>query len=141
MHETPSRRRLRPQRKKGNMAPLSTPEPREATIQLRDGRKLSYLEVGPADGTPLIHCHGDPSSRLEVLFLAEEAIVQGVRVIGFDRPGLGRSDPKPGFGLLDWPDDVMEAADRLGIGRFAVSGFSGGGPPLQWPAPIRFPIV
>jgi pimeloyl-ACP methyl ester carboxylesterase len=97
-------------------------------VQLRDGRKLGYLEVGPHDGTPLIHCHGDPSSRLEASLLADQAISQGVRLLAFDRPGIGRSDPKPGFGLLDWPDDVAEAANQLGIERFAVSGLSGGGP-------------
>jgi alpha/beta hydrolase fold len=140
MHETPSSRRLRPRRKKGNMAPIGTPQPLEATIQLQKGRKLSYLDIGPADGTPLIHCHGDPSSRLEVLLFAAEAIAQRVRVIGFDRPGSGRSDPKPGFRLVDWPDDVAEAADTLGIGRFAVAGFSGGAP-SPWPAPTRFPPV
>jgi pimeloyl-ACP methyl ester carboxylesterase len=100
----------------------------EATIQLRDGRKLAYLAVGPSDGTPLIHCHGNPSSRLEVPLLGEQAILQGVRLIVFDRPGIGRSDPKPGFGLLDWPDDLTEAANQLGIERFAISGISGGGP-------------
>jgi pimeloyl-ACP methyl ester carboxylesterase len=110
------------------MLPSGTPPPLESAIQLRDGRKLGYLEVGPSGGTPLIHCHGNPSSRLETLLLAEQAILQGVRLIGFDRPGIGRSDPKPGFGLLDWPDDVAEAADQLGIERFTVSGLSGGGP-------------
>jgi pimeloyl-ACP methyl ester carboxylesterase len=83
------------------MLPAGTPPPGETTIQLGDGRKLSYREVGPSTGTPLIHCHGNPSSRLETLLLAEQAILQGVRLIGFDRPGIGRSDPKPGFGLLD----------------------------------------
>jgi pimeloyl-ACP methyl ester carboxylesterase len=110
------------------MLPIGVPPPEDSTIQLRDGRKLSYLEVGPSDGKPLIHCHGDPSSRIEVLLLGEQAILQGVRLIVFDRPGIGRSDPKPGFHLLDWADDVAEAADQLGIERFAVSGLSGGGP-------------
>jgi pimeloyl-ACP methyl ester carboxylesterase len=110
------------------MLPAGTPPPVEAIIQLRDGRKLSYLEVGPSDGIPLIHCHGNPSSRLETLLLAEQVVIQGVRLIGFDRPGIGRSDPKPGSQLLDWPDDIAEAADQLGIKRFAVSGLSGGGP-------------
>jgi pimeloyl-ACP methyl ester carboxylesterase len=63
-----------------------------------------------------------------VLLLGEQAILQGVRLIVFDRPGIGRSDPKPGFQLLDWPDDVVEVANELGIERFAVSGLSGGGP-------------
>jgi len=110
------------------MLPTGTPSPVEATIQLRDGRKLAYLEVGPSEGTPLIHCHGDPSSRIEVLLLGEQAILHGVRLIVFDRPGIGHSDPKPGFHLLDWPNDVAEAANQLGIERFAISGLSGGGP-------------
>jgi pimeloyl-ACP methyl ester carboxylesterase len=63
-----------------------------------------------------------------VLLLGEQAVLQGVRLIVFDRPGIGRSDPKPGFQLLDWPDDIAEAADKLGIERFAISGLSGGGP-------------
>jgi pimeloyl-ACP methyl ester carboxylesterase len=110
------------------MLPIGTAPPVEATIQLRDGRNLAYLAVGPSHGMPLIHCHGNPSSRLEVLLLGEQAILLGVRLIVFDRPGIGRSDPKPGFGLLDWPDDVAEAANQLGIERFAISGLSGGGP-------------
>jgi pimeloyl-ACP methyl ester carboxylesterase len=110
------------------MLPIGAPPPVEGAIQLRDGRTLTYLEIGPSDGTPLIHCHGDPSSRLEVLLLGEQAILQGVRLIVFDRPGIGRSDPKPEFGLLDWPDEVAEAANQLGIDRFAITGLSGGGP-------------
>jgi pimeloyl-ACP methyl ester carboxylesterase len=51
-----------------------------------------------------------------------------VRLIGLDRPGIGRSDAKVGYRLLDWPDDVVEVAEGLGIERFAVEGLSGGGP-------------
>jgi len=52
----------------------------------------------------------------------------GARLIAVDRPGMGLSDPKPGRTLLDWPRDVAELADSLGIDRFAVAGVSGGGP-------------
>jgi pimeloyl-ACP methyl ester carboxylesterase len=97
-------------------------------VRLRDGRALAYLQVGAADGFPVFYFHGHGSSRLEVRFFAEAAADCGVRLIGLDRPGIGRSDAKLGAGLLDWPDDVAAVADALGIGRFAVAGFSAGGP-------------
>ena len=98
------------------------------TIQLRDGRTMGAAMVGPSDGFPIFHCHGSGSSRLEVHLLAAKASAQEVRLIGLDRPGIGHSDPKTGYRLLDWPDDVVEVADRFGIERFAVEGISAGGP-------------
>ena len=100
--------------KKRLMSPPSTP-PTDSTIRLRDGRRLQYLEIGKSDGPPIIHCHGNGSSRLEVLAVAVAAERIGVRLMSLDRPGIGRSDPKPGYRLLDWPDDVVEVADQLGI--------------------------
>ncbi len=99
-----------------------------STLTLKDGRTLGYLDVGPSHGTPVFHFHGHGSSRLEALVLAEAADKAGVRVFAFDRPGIGRSDPKDGDRLLDWPSDMREAADQLGIARFAVQGMSAGGP-------------
>jgi pimeloyl-ACP methyl ester carboxylesterase len=100
----------------------------DSIIQLRDGRAMGVAVVGKSDGFPIFHCHGSGSSRLEVKLLAAAATVQGVRLIGLDRAGVGRSDPKPGYQLLDWPDDVGEVADQLGIERFAIEGLSAGGP-------------
>lgn len=102
--------------------------PRDFTIRLRDGRSMGIASVGRDDGFPIIHCHGSGSSRLEVKLLAAQASEEGVRLIGLDRPGIGRSDPKHGYRLLDWPDDVVEVADHLGIEGFAVEGISAGGP-------------
>ncbi len=99
-----------------------------ATLTLKDGRKLGYLDVGPVDGAAVFHFHGHGSSRLEALALADAAYKSGLRVIAFDRPGIGRSDPNGGDRLLDWPADIAEAADQLGIRRFAVQGMSAGGP-------------
>jgi pimeloyl-ACP methyl ester carboxylesterase len=97
-------------------------------ITMRDGRNLAYLEVGSATGFPVFHFHGHGSSRLEALALADAAERAHVRLIAFDRPGIGLSDPKIGDRLLDWPSDVAEAADQLGVQRFAVQGMSAGGP-------------
>ena len=98
------------------------------TIQLRDGRTIGVLSVGKSDGFPIFHCHGSGSSRLEVNLLAAAATAQEIRLIGLDRPGIGRSDAKAGYRLLDWPDDVGEVADQLGIEQFAIEGVSAGGP-------------
>ena len=94
---------------------------------LADGRRIGCLEVGRADGLPIFHCHGNGSSRLEVVLLADLASAAGVRLIGLDRPGVGHSDPAPGRTLIDWPDDVAQVADRLQIERFGIEGVSAGG--------------
>ena len=107
--------------------PVTDSEP-FSTLALPDGRSLGYLQVGAADGPVVFHFHGHGSSRLEVLMLAEQAQSLGIRVIALDRPGIGRSDPKFGDRLLDWPADVAAAADALSIERFAVQGMSAGGP-------------
>jgi pimeloyl-ACP methyl ester carboxylesterase len=52
----------------------------------------------------------------------------GARLVVVDRPGYGLSDFYEGRTLLDWPDDVARLADTLSLDRFAVLGFSGGGP-------------
>jgi len=101
---------------------------RHSTIRLRDGRTLGYLEVGLRDGPVVIHCHGGGSSRLEVLFLAQAAADLGVRLIGIDRPGIGRSDPHDYVNLIDWAGDVQDLADQLRVDTFAIQGMSKGGP-------------
>jgi len=99
------------------------------TIKLKDGRTLGYIDLGNKDAKKvLFHFNGFPGSRLEVTILAERAIKKNVRVISIDRPGMGLSDFKKNRTLLDWPDDVVELADALKIGKFAVEGISGGAP-------------
>ena len=89
---------------------------------------LGYAEYGDAGGVPGFYFHGHPGSRLEAQLAHEAAVELGVRIIALDRPGYGRSDEQPGRRILDWPIDVVEAADALGIGKFSVLGASGGGP-------------
>jgi pimeloyl-ACP methyl ester carboxylesterase len=100
----------------------------DTAIYLRDGRRLAMLEVGKSEGFPLFHFHGTGSSRLEVLTVQSVAERLGVRLVSLYRPGIGGSDERRGYRLLDWPDDVVEVADQLGIERFAVEGLCGGAP-------------
>src|SRR5689334_602661 len=101
---------------------------RDKTIQLGNQRMLGYAEYGNLDGVPVFLFHGTPGSRLvlgEITTLAERL---GIRLVVPERPGFGLSDFQPDRMILDWPDDVVELADRLTINRFGVIGVSGGGP-------------
>ena len=117
-------------REPGARAPDSTHEcsSEDRTLRLRDARDLGYAEYGDAAGTPVFVFHGSPGSRLQVRAAHGPAQARGIRIIAPDRPGLGLSTRKRGREIADWPDDVRELADALGIARFAVIGISGGGP-------------
>ena len=96
-------------------------------VLLAGGRALAFAEYGDIQGQPVFFFHGLPSSRL-MHPDAEVCSSLGIRLVTVDRPGFGRSDPKPGRSLLDWADDVQAIADQLGINQFAIVGPSGGGP-------------
>jgi pimeloyl-ACP methyl ester carboxylesterase len=101
--------------------------PREGSVRLRDGRALAYAEWGDPKGWVVVGCHGSPSSRLE-RHVEDAAAYRrwGVRFVVPDRPGFGRSDLHPGRRVLDWPHDVAQLLDHLGVDRFAVLSLSGG---------------
>lgn len=88
-------------------------------------RSVAVHECGDPSGTPLIHFHGTPGSRLEADFGHEIAARAGVRVIGFDRPGYGASDAAP-ISAVGIAHDAESIADHLGLERFAVSAWSVG---------------
>jgi pimeloyl-ACP methyl ester carboxylesterase len=98
------------------------------SFRLPDGRTLMIAEYGAPNGKPIFYFHGLAGSRLEPGVLdADDLVAAGVRMIACDRPGMGGSDFQPGRGFSHWPADVMSLADRLGVGKFAVLGVSGGG--------------
>jgi pimeloyl-ACP methyl ester carboxylesterase len=98
------------------------------SVTMPDGRELAYEEYGDPAGDPVLSFHGGLSSRLDAAPAHSAALELGVRLISPDRPGIGRSTFQPGRRLLDWPDDVAVLTDALGIDRFAVMGWSCGGP-------------
>jgi pimeloyl-ACP methyl ester carboxylesterase len=52
----------------------------------------------------------------------------GVKMVAYDRPGYGASDPHIGRSVADAASDIEAIADELGFDRFAVVGGSGGAP-------------
>ncbi len=85
---------------------------------------MAVEEYGDPAGPVVLYFHGWPASRLEAGLIPDLP----VRLLALDRPGYGRSSPQPGRTLLDWPRDVADVADRLGLDRFHVVGLSGGAP-------------
>lgn len=52
-----------------------------------------------------------------------------MRLVSYDRPGYGQSDPHPGRTLNSSAQDMVYMADTLRMGvKFWVLGYSGGGP-------------
>jgi pimeloyl-ACP methyl ester carboxylesterase len=98
------------------------------SVALPDGRELAYEEYGDPAGEPVLSFHGGLSSRLDAAPAHQAALDLGVRLISPDRPGIGWSTFQPGRRLLDWPADVAALTDALDIDRFAVMGWSCGGP-------------
>ena len=99
-------------------------------IKLQDGRMLGYAEYGPPEGIPIFYFHGFPGSRLDFQLINDDNSLTelNARVIALDRPGFGLSDYQRGRKMVDWPEDVIELANKLHIDSFAVLGVSGGGP-------------
>ena len=117
---------------------------KDGIICLADSRQLAYAEYGDPSGQPVFLFHGLPGSRLSWGLLPDDPFPAGLRLIAPDRPGYGKSEPKPGRSLLDWADDVTELANALEIDNFAIVGVSGGGPgalACAWKMPERLTSV
>ncbi|GJU36009.1 alpha/beta hydrolases superfamily protein, partial [Tanacetum coccineum] len=112
--------------------PLVQVHPPSATrILLPDGRNMSYHEQGVSGDIArysLIAPHSFLSSRLAgipgiKLSLLEEF---GVRLVSYDLPGFGESDPHPNRTLHSSAMDLLCLAEALEINKFWVLGYSSG---------------
>ena len=72
--------------------------------------------------------HGTPGSRLNRHPDDGKVAAIGARLITYDRPGYGASSRHHGRTVVDCVADVAAIADDLGLGQFAITGGSGGGP-------------
>ena len=78
-------------------------------------------DVGDPAGTPVLYLHGGGDSRLSRHPDDSIAAALGVRLLAVDRSGPA----VPGRTLRSWADEVVAA---LPVERFAVIGWSAGGP-------------
>ena len=95
--------------------------------QLPDGRRLAWDEYGSPQGFPLFYCHNHAGTRLEGLFFHDSARAAGFRLIAVDRPGLGLSDFFSRSDQNSCAEDFLQLANHLGIRRFGLLSWGGGG--------------
>lgn len=98
-------------------------------VEVEPGRVLSFAEYGAPGGRAIVWLHGTPGARTQIPEDARElAAREGVRIIGIDRPGIGRSTSHVYASVSAFTDDLEIVLDALGVGSCAVVGLSGGGP-------------
>jgi len=100
----------------------------DQSIALGDGRMLGFAEYGDPEGYPVVYHYGGGGSRLLGRRVDSLAAFSGVRLIVPDRPGMGKSDYMAGRQITDWPIDLVELMDSMGIDTFAVVSESAGTP-------------
>jgi pimeloyl-ACP methyl ester carboxylesterase len=106
---------------------ISATPARQGTVRLPDDRELRYAEFGDHAGRPVVLLHGNPGSRLACPDVPATTAAS-VRLITFDRPGFGGSDPRPLHHLDEVAEELEALAVALELGSFPVIGWSGGGP-------------
>ncbi len=101
------------------------PDPREVPVE---GRIVGIYEYGDPAGAPVMVLHGTPACGAGFAWADDPARERGLRLVAPDRPGVGLSSPLDGLSVADYPALLAALADALDIDRFAVWGYSGGGP-------------
>lgn len=103
---------------------MDTSPPRRAELSLA-GRRLSYLDYGPATGRPLLALHGHFSEELGFAALAAELGPEW-RVIAPDQRGNGASDRAADYSREGYVADAVALLDHLGVPSAVVLGHSMG---------------
>lgn len=106
--------------------------PNATRILLPDGRHLAYQEQGVSYERArytLVTAHSFLSSRLAGIPGIKASLLQefGVRLVSYDLPGFGESDPHPGRTLESSAMDMLYLSYAVHIiDKFWVVGYSGG---------------
>ena len=94
-------------------------------VELKN-EKLAYIEAGSGDKTVVL-IHGNFTSSFS-MYPFYERCKPGMRIIGFDLRGFGDSSYNNRFDTLDeLAEDVIEAIEKLNLGKVHLVGWSLGG--------------
>jgi pimeloyl-ACP methyl ester carboxylesterase len=89
--------------------------------------KLSYTDIGDANGYPILVQHGLIAS-IEDYDLFDSLLGLGTRLISIARPGYGESSPYAMHTIGEWGEMVAMLVDHLQLSKFDVLGMSSGAP-------------
>lgn len=101
-------------------------------IKLPNGRHIAYVEQGASKEEAkhnVLFAHGMLSSRLLGLSGVNENLLKkySVRLVSYDRPGIGQSDPHLKRTLNSSAEDMADLADALNMGnKFWILAHSSG---------------
>jgi len=96
-------------------------------ISTSNGYDIGYLEAGAGEATPIVFVHGVGSDK-SVWRPQLDHFARSRRVVAFDYPGYGDSDPAPvGTTRDDYASAILSAMHELGIDRAHICGLSLGG--------------
>jgi pimeloyl-ACP methyl ester carboxylesterase len=98
------------------------------TIHLEDGRDLEFAEYGDPNGLPVLFFHGFLGSHYQASWAGTAARQQGVRLVAFNRPGVGRSSPACYPSVAGVAEDVRQLLKALALTEVALLAVSGGCP-------------
>ena len=102
---------------------------REGFVTTPAGRRVAWTIAGARDGLPVVYLHGGIGTPIERSPQLDELITRlRIRHVTIARPGFGRSDPAARRAITDFPADLANVVDHLGLRRFVVVGVSSGGP-------------
>lgn len=85
-----------------------------------------YLDLGPADGEPLVLIHGWDCSAYWWHHIIDPLAAVGYRVICYDLKGHGfsDSDPRLGYTVAGFSDDLRALGEALELGPHHLAAFS-----------------
>jgi 3-oxoadipate enol-lactonase len=96
-------------------------------VTIRNGQAIGYVEAGTGEATPIVFLHGVGSDK-SVWHPQVAHFGKSRRVIAFDYPGYGDSDPAPeGTTRDDYAAAILSAMDELGVASAHICGLSLGG--------------
>ena len=88
------------------------------------GAQVAYNIMGPGNGIPVFFMHSWAGSRLQALRSSRLLFDYGIKLIAFDRMGIGASIAAPTGPALDSVEVMRALAEHLKLPHFSVLGYS-----------------